>query len=117
MMMLYQNKLYASNLGVVCLFYYVEAVVVRRCSVKRFYLEFRKIHREAPVPETFFHKVTDKESLARVFSCEFCKISKNTFFTEHLQETASACSSPTFTRSLVQNQSSGDVSQILKRVF
>ena len=24
-----------------------------------------------------------KETLARVFSCEFCEISKNTFFTEH----------------------------------
>ena len=26
-----------------------------------------------------------KEALALVFSCEFCKIYKNTFFTEHLQ--------------------------------
>ena len=40
----------------------------------------------------FFNKVTGlrpailfkKETLAHVFSCEFCKISKNTFFTEHL---------------------------------
>ena len=30
-----------------------------------------------------------KESLTRMFSCEFCEISKNTFFTEHLQTTAS----------------------------
>ena len=29
------------------------------------------------------------ETLAQVFSCEFCEISKNTFFTEHLQATAS----------------------------
>ena len=29
------------------------------------------------------------ETLALVFSCEFCEISKNTFFTEHLQMTAS----------------------------
>ena len=29
-----------------------------------------------------------KESLAQVFSCEFCEISKNRFFTEHLWETA-----------------------------
>ena len=29
-----------------------------------------------------------KESLARVFSCEFCEISKNTFFAEHLRTTA-----------------------------
>ena len=39
----------------------------------------------------FFNKVavevacnfTKKETLVQVFSCEFCKISKNTFFTEH----------------------------------
>ena len=32
-----------------------------------------------------------KETLAQVFSCEFCKIFKNTFFTEHLRTTASVC--------------------------
>ena len=30
-----------------------------------------------------------KETLAQVFSCEFCEASKNTFFTEHLWTTAS----------------------------
>ena len=30
-----------------------------------------------------------KETLAQVFSCEFCDISKNTFFAEHLRVTAS----------------------------
>ena len=34
-----------------------------------------------------------KESLAQVFSYEICKISKNTFFIEHLQTTASDLSS------------------------
>ena len=29
-----------------------------------------------------------KETLAQLFSCEFCEISKTTFFIEHLQETA-----------------------------
>ena len=29
-----------------------------------------------------------KETLAQVFSGEFCEISKNTFFTEHLRMTA-----------------------------
>ena len=29
-----------------------------------------------------------KETLAQVFSCEFCEIFKNTFFTEHLRLTA-----------------------------
>ena len=37
--------------------------VVQRCSVK---------------------KVLKKETLAQVFSCEFCEISKNNFFIEHL---------------------------------
>ena len=30
-----------------------------------------------------------KETLAQVFSCKFCEISKITFFTEHLWMTAS----------------------------
>ena len=30
-----------------------------------------------------------KETLAHVFSCEFCEISKNTFYKEHLWATAS----------------------------
>ena len=30
-----------------------------------------------------------KEALEQVFSCEFCEISQNIFFTEHLKETAS----------------------------
>ena len=30
-----------------------------------------------------------KETLAQVFSCDICEISKNTFFTEHLWTTAS----------------------------
>ena len=30
-----------------------------------------------------------KEALTQVFSCEFCEIFKNTFFTEHLWATAS----------------------------
>ena len=33
--------------------------------------------------------VIKKEALAQVSSCEFCEISKNTFFTEHLWTTAS----------------------------
>ena len=32
-----------------------------------------------------------KETLARVFSFDFCEISKNTFFTEHLRATTSIC--------------------------
>ena len=38
-----------------------------------------------------FAKFTGKH-LAQVFFCEFCEISKNTFFTEHLWATASELS-------------------------
>ena len=31
----------------------------------------------------------NKQTLAQVLSCEFCEISKNSFFTEHLWATAS----------------------------
>ena len=49
---------------------------------------FCKIHRKATVAECFFNKVAGlqacnfikKETVAQVFSCEFCEIFKNTFF-------------------------------------
>ena len=43
----------------------------------------------------YFNKVADacnvikKETLTQVFSCEFCEISKNTFFTKHFWAAAS----------------------------
>ena len=42
------------------------------------------------VPESLFSDAeacsfTEKETLAQVFSCEFCKIAKNTFPSEHLR--------------------------------
>ena len=37
-----------------------------------------------------------KETLVQVFSCEFCEISKNTFFTEHLWTAASVLSRQNF---------------------
>ena len=58
-------------MGNICTQTYTEAVV-RRCSVK--------------VSCNFI-----KKRLAQVFSCEFCEISKNTFFTEPLRTTASIC--------------------------
>ena len=59
-----------------------------RCSQK-----FHKIHRKTPVPQSLFKpqacKFIKKETLAQVFSCDFCEVFKNTFFTEHLWTTAS----------------------------
>ena len=51
-------------------------VCEKKCSLK-----FRKIHRKTLVPESLFHK----RDLTHVFSCEFCEIFKNTFFTELLR--------------------------------
>ena len=50
-------------------------------------------------PATLFKKKT----LAQVFFCEFCEFSKNTFFTEHFQTTASDRYCQTFCNNL-QNQ-------------
>ena len=41
-----------------------------------------------------------KETLAQMFSCEFCGISKNTFFSEHLWETASLYLTKTFMKDI-----------------
>ena len=38
--------------------------------------------------------IIKKETLAQVFSCEFCEISKNILFTEHLHATASQNRTP-----------------------
>ena len=48
----------------------------RRCSIKKVFLKFSKIHRKIPVPESLFIKketslFIKKEAVAQVFSCEF----------------------------------------------
>ena len=63
--------------------WYAEAVA-RRCSVKKCFKNFCKISRKTPVPESLFLqakpcKFIKKETLAQVFSREFCEISKNNF--------------------------------------
>ena len=67
----------------------------RKCYVKKSVCrDFVKFIGKHLSQSTFFNKVEawnfiKKETLAHVFSCEFCKISKNTFLTEHLWTTAS----------------------------
>ena len=57
--------------------------------MKKFVLRnFAKFTRKDLRQSLFFNKVVGL-TLAQVFSYEFCKISKNTFFTEHLRTTAS----------------------------
>ena len=45
---------------------------------KRCIYKFRKIHRKTPVPQAC--NFIKKDTLAQLFSSEFCEISKNTFF-------------------------------------
>ena len=66
-----------------------------RCPVKKSCSQkFRQIHRKRPYHSLFLIKLRamaekrfKKETLAQVFSCEFCEISNNTLFTEHLRTT------------------------------
>ena len=69
----------------------------RRCSVRKDVLRnFEKLTGKYLRQSLFFDKfagqrpatLLKKEALAQAFSYEFCKISKNTFFTEHLWATA-----------------------------
>ena len=68
-------------------------------------LEFRKIHRKTPVPESPFliklqavesDNFIKKETLVQVFSTEFCEIIRKRFLTEHFQQNTFATSAPIF---------------------
>ena len=54
--------------------------ILKMC-LQKFLTKFR---RKTPVLESLFKNLLKKETLVQLFSCEFCEISKNTFFTEHL---------------------------------
>ena len=73
----------------------------RRCSLRKGVLRnFAKFRGKHLCQSLFFNKIIglmpqvcnfiQKETMAQVFSCKFCEISKNTFFTKQLQENASA---------------------------
>ena len=63
----------------------ITEAVVRRCSVKKSVPKnFTKFTGKHLCQRLFFIK---KESLTQAFSCEFCEVSKNTFFTEHFRTT------------------------------
>ena len=63
----------------------------RRCSMKKSVLRnFAKFTGKHLCQSLFLNKVAGlKETVAHVLSCEFCKISKNTFFEEYVWSTAS----------------------------
>ena len=64
----------------------------RRCYIKKDVPEnLTNSQENTCVRASFFNKVAGirQETLAQVFSCGFCKIFKNNFFTEHLWVTVS----------------------------
>ena len=68
-------------------FYHFWEAVTRRCSVKKVFLEISQNSEEnTSVRASFLIKLLaeacnfiKKETVAHVFSCEFCEIPKNTF--------------------------------------
>ena len=61
---------------------------IHRCSSKKIFLKIsQKSRKDTCARVSFFNK----ETLTRVFSCEFDEIFKNTFLTEQLWVTASIC--------------------------
>ena len=64
-----------------------------RCSIKKVFLKIsQNSQKNICVRASFLitlqveaFNFIKKETLEQVFSCEFCKISKNTFLTEHLK--------------------------------
>ena len=53
------------------------------------YSKFKSSHQRFSLRKASAYNFIKKETLAQVFSCDFCKISKMTFFTEHLRATTS----------------------------
>ena len=64
---------------------FTKEVVVQTCSVKKVFLDISQNLQESTCPrDSFLKKFIKKETLAQVFSYEFCEISKNIVFIEHL---------------------------------
>ena len=67
--------------------YDLRKAVVRRCSVKKVFLEISQNSQENTCARVYFLikfqasacNFINKETLEQVFSCEFCEISKNPF--------------------------------------
>ena len=68
--------------------------VAQRCFVKKVFFKISQNSQENTCARVSFLiklqacNFIKKETLAQVFSCEFCEILKNTFFTKHLWATA-----------------------------
>ena len=62
--------------------------VVRRCTSKLVFLKISQCSQKTPVFEFLFNKAEDLKAsifIKNVFSCEYCKIFKNSLLVEHFQ--------------------------------
>ena len=99
------------NSWVICLSVPFLSASFRQCDLReknnKTYLRWNTIHCKYFIkaqPETC--NFIKEETLAQVFSCEFCEISKNNFFTEHLWTTVPGSSiEPWGTPALTSDQS------------
>ena len=102
----------------------IEAVV-RRCSVKKVFLEISQNSQENTCARVSLliklqasRNFIKQETLPQVFSCEFCETSKNTFFTEHFRTTTSVInrtvSGVTF---IIQKQAFKIICKIIIQLF
>ena len=65
---------------------YLSEAAIGAVLLEKVFLEISQNSQESAYVRVSLLK---KETLAEVFSSEFCEISKNTFFTEHIWVTAS----------------------------
>ena len=61
----------------------------RRCSIKKLFVKISQYSRENTCTEVFLKKSCKCEAPTQMFYCEYCEISKNTYFEEHLRTAAS----------------------------
>ena len=77
-----------------CLKNFISRTVIRRCSFKKMFLKISQILQENTCAATSFLQemvcnFVKKDTPAQLLSSEFCKMFKNTLFTEHFRTTAS----------------------------
>ena len=73
--------------------YYRSEAVLRRCSIKKVFIEVSQNSQENTCAKVTFliklqaqiYDFIKKETLAQVFSCEFCEFLTTPFLTEHLR--------------------------------
>ena len=67
------------------LFCFILLAVARRCSVKKVFFKISQNSQGNTCARvSLLINFIKKNTLVQVFPCEFCEISKNTFFIEHL---------------------------------